>query len=319
MRHALALGALTTEGVGEQLKRIGKSKSYEIGIANGLWPRATSSFNAEYISQIRKHFDADLEPVDFAKDPEAAKIKINKWVKAKTREKIKEVIANAAPLADAKFILANAIYFKAKWAVQFERDFTKDMPFHVSAKRSVKVPMMSIESHFQYFEDDQKQALRMDYEGGEVYFLAVLPKAGQSLGGASPLKTDEMTRQMDKPAQNVSVHLPRFKIEAELGAVPQKLKALGIKRIFEPLNSQLGKIAVPAEGPLFVSNILHKALIEVDEGGTEAAAATVVEMASGSMFIPEKPVVFKADRPFRFYVVHAATKSVLFAGQYWGE
>jgi serpin B len=174
--------------------------------------------------------------------------------------------------------------------------------------------MMHKTEYFGYYADERIQALKMYYKGMEMSFVAVLPKAGVPLAEAGPVQAERIFDQM--PGKRVIVGMPRFKIEAELGDMVKKMENLGVKRVFSPATAELGPIAAPAEGPLLVSEILHKAMIDVNEAGTEAAAATVVMMRAGGMPPKDEPPKFIADRPFRFYVMHEKTKSILFAGQF---
>jgi serpin B len=317
LRTSLALGKMSTQQIGDQLRKIGNSKNYEIGIANGLWPSANHKYEQEYIAEIRKNFDADFNPLDFAKDTEGSRLKINAWVDQKTRGKIKEVISKNTLDRQTLFVLTNAIYFKGSWEHPFQEFATKKKDFFLTTKKTIQIPAMTQTRHFKYFENAQVQALAMEYTGSEMFFLVLLPRAGKTLKEANPQAAQEAIGKWSE--RKVEVQLPRFKIEADLPDVPKKLKSLGIRRVFEENEAELGKIMKPELGRLVVSNIIHKAMIDVNEAGTEAAAATVVEMRITGMPQPEKTVAFTANRPFKFYIVHSASKSILFAGQYLGN
>lgn len=317
LRKLLSMEKMTSQNISEQFKSISASKFYEIKIVNGLWPNAALPYKKEYIELIKRDFGADFTPVNFAKNPDGARTQINSWIEKATDRKISQILGRTAITPDTKFVLANAIYFKGTWDLPFEKSQTRDGSFQIGAGRSSKVKMMRRKDYFGYFEDTKVQALRMDYEGDGVYFLAILPKPGKSLGEAAPFKLEEIRDRVS--GRSVDVNFPRFTIQSDIAALPAKLKRLGLSRVFTP-QAELGKIAAPGKYPLFVTDVIHKAMIEVNEAGTEVAAANVLTgEVGGGPAANEKSVSFTADRPFRFYIVHRATKSVLFSGEYFGD
>ena len=315
LRESLGLGELKLEEIEKTLKSFTTSKEFELSIANSLWPSYKHKYQQEYITNIARYFNGELHSLDYEKDSEAARKQINNWAKQKTNSKIQEILAPGKVTPETLFILANAIYFKAKWEDPFQSQFTKDADFQATTKSTRKVSMMNQTAYHQYFEDSDLQALSMNYRGGEVYLLAVLPHPGVDISKAGLDHLGPILKGLKE--QRVIVSLPRFKIETDLDGLPTRLQKLGIKRIFDPTQSELTKIMSPTNDTLYVSNIIHRALIEVNEEGTEATAVTISEMLAGGMPPREKPIVFLADRPFRFYIIHRNTKSIMFSGQYF--
>lgn len=315
LREVLDLKDFKPDEIETKLKVFTSSKEFELSIANSMWPSSKHSYHKEYIAEIEKYFKGELHSLNYANDPEAARKEVNSWVEKKTNSKIKEILAPGKVTTKTLLLIANAIYFKAKWLAPFSALFSKEAAFHTSEGSTRKVLMMNQTQYHPYYEDKEVQALRMDYQGGEVCFLAVLPRPSVKMSHADFDKLETILESLKE--QNVEVSIPRFKIEAELVGLSSRLQKLGIKRLFDPGQAELGKIMAPTKEILYVSDIIHKAFIEVDEAGTEAAAATVSEMRATGAPPLEKKKVFRADRPFRFYVIHKNTNSVLFSGQYF--
>lgn len=317
LRQALSFGDMSAEKAGDTLRALAKSSSYEIVLANAAWPATQFSVKPEFESALRKNFDAEFKALDYAKDPSAARAVINQWVSEKTRKKIPELLPTQFVTPDTKLILTNAVYFKANWADSFSKGLTKDEEFHVSSQKTLPLPTMKKTQRFGYFEDPRYQALKLDYRGREMFMLIVLPRPGAPLSEASTAKVERILSEMKDT--KVEVSLPKFKMEAVFEGIVPKLNRLGLHRVFAPLMSQLPLFGGNSQSPLFVSQIVHKAMIDVNESGTEAAAATAMSTREGSMIMPGKGVVFKADRPFRFFVIHDPSKAILFAGQFAGN
>jgi serpin B len=217
-----------------------------------------------------------------------------------------------AVAADARLVLTNAIYFKGFWASQFSAKVTREAPFHVTAKREVAVPMMSQTETFGYLDGGDFQALDLPYRGGELSMVVLLPKAVDGLAALekkfTPPAFDEWTRRMRH--QEVETALPRFKVTAEF-RLDGTLAEMGMQRAFSPTGADFS--AMTGQRDLFISVVVHKAFVDVNEEGTEAAAATGVGMALTAM--PAPAPVFRADHPFLFLIRHDRTGAILFMGR----
>lgn len=311
LRNVLGLGSMTSEKVTEQMRAIGTSKFYEIGVANAMFPAAGKPFEAAYTAKIKKDFGADFQPLNYPADPEGSRVTINSWVEKKTGGKIRTLMAKGTVTPATRFVLTNAVYFKGAWDIPFDKYNTKDGSFEGAGK----IKFMNKTDYFAYYEDPKVQALRMEYEGDQMYFLILLPRSGKSLAEGGPLRMEALRDRLSN--KRVNVVIPKFRVEAEITGLREKLGRMGITRIFDPAKSELGKIS---KGPLVVSDVIHKAMIEVNEAGTEAAAATAVTALGGAAPAKEvQPVNFVVDHPFRFYIIHRATKTVMFSGQYFGD
>jgi len=285
--------------------------AYELVVANRLWGQSGYNFLAPFLELNRTYYGAGLELVDFARATEAARKKINAWVEDQTRDKIRELLKPGVLNALTRLVLTNAIYFKGNWASEFKKERTADAPFHVTPEKTVDAPMMRQTEKFGYAETGDVQVLDMPYVGDDLSMTILLPKKADSLGdveaslSAAQLKTWIARLREEK----VAVFLPRFKVEFGLG-LSETLKAMGMPLAFSNAADFSG---MDGTRDLYITAVIHKAFVEVNEEGTEAAAATGVVV--GLKSAPMKPLVFRADRPFVFLIRDRATGSVLFIGR----
>jgi serpin B len=255
--------------------------------------------------------------VDFA-ESEAARKQINEWVEKETQQKIKDLIAPGVITALTRMVLANAIYFKSNWLYQFDKKKTADAPFTRDDGTKADVPLMSLTAKLNYAETHvggrtgaAVQILELPYAGEELSMLVFLPEPG---AGVDRLATRLDAQTLSAPAlkqADVKVFLPRFKAESELSLKPV-LMDMGMKLAFGAADftgmSPKGK-------ELYITHVLHKAFVVVNEEGTEAAAATAVVIGKRSA---PRTQVFRADRPFVFAIRDNATNATLFLGRYTG-
>jgi len=295
----------------DDLNARGGKGAYELVVANRLWGQAGYSFLAPFLSLNQAYYGAGIETVDFARATEAARKTINTWVEDQTRDKIKELLKPGVLDSLTRLVLTNAIYFKGSWASQFKKERTADAPFHVTPDRTVDVPMMRQTEKFGYTETGDMQVLDMPYVGGELSMTILLPKKADGLGDveasldAGSLKTWVASLRKRK----IAVFLPRFKIEFGIG-LSETLKAMGMPLAFSNAADFSG---MDGTQRLYISAVIHKAFVEVNEEGTEAAAATAVVV--GIKSAPMRPLVFRADRPFVFLIRDRVKGSVLFIGR----
>ncbi len=286
---------------------------YELSSPNKIWPLEGSHFHQSFYETIEDFYFGGIEELDFSSDPEGARMKINEWVENQTNERIKELLPERSIDGSTIMVLTNAIYFLGKWLHQFNANETKDADFKLSSGDMVKVPTMGmkVEEGLDYYKDDKLQAIELPYAGGDLSMVVLLPK-GPISDLESALSTsylNKIGRKIEK-AGEVDVYLPKFEITTPSIELKEDLKDLGMLEAFNPGADFSGMTDYDA----WIGNVYHKAYVRVDEEGTEAAAATAVVMTNFSIG-GNKPVVFRADHPFMFFIMHKETNSILFMGK----
>jgi serpin B len=294
-----------------KLNKIQKSGQVQLNVANTLWPHKKHPFLADYLDLTKRCYGVEITPMDYEHAADAAAATINKWVEEKTHDKIKNIIPPGALNAMTRLVLVNAIYFKGKWMYQFRTVVTTLAPFHLISGGKVKASMMRQSREFDYALADGVQLLELPYVGGELSMLVLLPGKADGLNELeqklTAAKLNEWTQRLRE--REVNAFLPKFKmtVQFELSHV---LAALGMKDAF---NGAADFSGMDGQRDLFISAILHKAFVDVNEEGTEAAAATAVIMETMAMMEP--PPTFSADHPFLFLIRERRTGSILFMGR----
>jgi serpin B len=292
-----------------------KSQDYQLNIANGLWTQRGHAFRKEFKSLVKTHYGAELRELDFAAASEKSRGIINQWVEKQTEAKIRDLIPPGAITALTRLILSNAIYFRGQWIDPFEKEATKDAPFKVTPGQEITVPMMFQQEHFQYLETRSFQALRLLYKGGDLAMIVLLPRRVDGLG---ELEKSLSAENLDKwlgelGGREVKVYLPKFRVESSF-TLNDTLGAMGIRRAFDAAAADFSGMTGAKE--LSISLVIHKAFVDVDERGTEAAAATAIGMALAAPPGEEgSPAVFRADHPFLFLIRDQRSGSILFLGR----
>jgi len=277
---------------------------HKLNIANGLCLTG-GDVSKEFKAVLRDSFDAEIF--------RGLLDKINGWVKEKTRGKIEKILEELSP--DSVCVLLNAIYFKGTWASQFKREATKDAPFRTAADKQVTVPLMYQTGPFKLLEKDAFQALVMPYSGKTLSMVIILPRAVDGLAALEKKLTAETLTQWlaeaDKqPEREAQVSVPRFQLATSYDLI-EPFKALGIKDAFMPSVADFRGMGWK-KGELWIGQIKHKAFVDVNEEGTEAAGATAVEFeAESAVRLP----LFRAVHPFLFVIRDHATGSILFVGR----
>lgn len=289
-----------------------KSQDYELCVANALWAEKDFAFLEPFVNTLKTHYGAGLNLVDFKTRAEDTRVEINRWVETQTRDKIKNLIAPGVLDAATRLVLTNAVYFKGFWLAQFKKDNTRDEPFHVTAANTVTASLMNITGTFGYLEGDGFQALDMPYVGETLSMMVFLPKAVDGLSSLERSLTPEKLLEWMKGlrAQKVVVTVPRFKMTWE-SRMEKAMAEMGMPLAFSDAADFSG---MTGQRDLFVSAVVHKAFVDVNEEGTEAAAATGVVMALTSAAV-SRPPVFRADHPFLFLIRDRRSDSILFMGR----
>jgi len=287
-----------------------KDKKYQLSTANALWAQQDYKFLDQYFSTIERYYDGDVTNLDFKGETEKSRITINNWVEDQTNNKIKNLIPQGAIDGYTRLVLTNAIYFKGDWVLKFDKKKTEEADFKVSPDKTVKVQMMSLigdKAKFNYAETEELQILEMPYEGDELSMLVILPRKNLESIDINNEKLNELKGMLHET--NVGVYMPKFKFETKY-FMKEDLKEMGMPTAFNQNTADFS--GMTGNRDLFISKVIHQAFVEVNEEGTEAAAATAVVMAKSAAF---KSDIFRADHPFIFIIQQKATGNILFMGR----
>ncbi len=294
----------------KDLNQRGEKGAYELVIANALWGQTGYGFLEEFLSSVKTNYGGHLNEVDFSAAAEAARKTINTWVEEKTKDKIKELIKKGVLDRLTRLVLTNAIYFKGNWASKFKGENTKDAPFTLPSGKKVDVPMMNQKADFGYMETDTFQALELSYVDDELSMIIFLPGQNHSLANLEQsLTIDNLSKWLaEVRKREVTVFIPKFKMTSQFG-LADVLKSMGMTDAFSTRADFSG---MTGKKDFYISAVIHKAYVDVNEEGTEAAAATAVVMKTTAVM---RPLVFRADRPFLFLIRDNVTGSILFIGR----
>ncbi|MGQ9898129.1 MAG: serpin family protein [Acidobacteriota bacterium] len=289
---------------------------YTLAVANALWGQRGLGFEPDFLSATKQYYGADLEEVDFRGNSEGTRRQINDWVATKTNHRIPDLLPPGFITPMTRLVLTNAIYFKGNWAEAFDRDSTNERDqFRLAQGGTVTVAMMNRTGRYAHFDGGTFQALTCTYRGDELSMVILLPNATDGLPALEKgLTADKLQEVVEKAiTREVRVSVPRFKLTLRLESLVDDLKALGMTLAF---TEGADFAAMTRQANLFIDAIAHKAFIEVNEEGTEAAAATGVGMRITSVGAePPRPVVFRADHPFLFVIRDNRSGTVLFMGR----
>jgi len=296
----------------KDLNNRGKKGGYELRVANALWGQEGYGFLDEFLELIKTNYGGRLNEVDFVRAAETARKTINTWVEKKTNDKIKNLIQKGVLDSMTRLVLTNAIYFKGNWARQFKEDRTKDAPFTLADGRKVDVAMMNQTGQFNYMETESFQGLELPYVDDELSMIILLPKEFDGLDEfEKTLTVGDLSEWMDELRdREVRVSIPKFKMTSQFG-LASVLKSMGMTDAFS-VNADFS--GMNGRRDLFISAVIHKAYVDVNEEGTEAAAATAVTMKLTSIG-PSRIPVFCADHPFLFIIRDNHSGSILFIGR----
>ena len=303
--------AATADALAERRRALGDAVGADVTLrtANALFPQRGYPFLEPFLGLLRTRFGSEARPLDFAGAPEAARGAINGWVAERTGQKIPELIPPGVLPAGTRLALVNAVYFKGAWQRPFKPSQTLHRPFTPAGGDPVHVPFMRQTGRFLYAEADGIQILELPYTGGRLVMTLALPQPGKTLAdAAAPLFRGRAASGL-APVE-VAVAVPRFSFTSFRNA-GATLRALGVRDAFDAAKADLS--VMNGTRDLFLAAVLHKAFIEVNEAGTEAAAATGA--AVGVTSLPQPPAAaFTADRPFVFAIRETASDTLLFLG-----
>jgi serpin B len=284
-----------------------------LSIANALWGQQGYPFRADYLDLLDAYYGAGLRQLDFVAAPEPARQTINDWVADETEDRIQDLLPPGSIDVDTRLVLTNAIYFKGAWVTSFEDYLSVDGPFTRLDGSTVTVPMMGQTEYFAYAALEDYQAVALPYQGGFTAMLILVPEAGHFDAFEAALDMDVFQAALDSLAStNLALTMPSFEAETDFSLV-ETLAALGMIDAFDPDRADFSGMADTAGGNLYVSEVVHKAFIAVDEAGTEAAAATGVVV--GVTSAGPMPVELTIDRPFVYAIYDQASGAILFLGR----
>ncbi|MFZ1939907.1 MAG: serpin family protein [Terracidiphilus sp.] len=291
-----------------------KNPNYQLSAADALWAQQNQNFQPAYLKLVEANYAAAFHQVNFLLAPETARTTINQWIEKQTNNKIPNLVPPGAITPSTRLVLTNAIYFKGDWLDPFDERATADADFHLSSTQTVKAPMMHESSNFNFFDDTSFQALELPYKGNALSMVVLLPKDVAGLPALEQSLTPAtLTGWLGnlRSAPKVIVSLPRFTMTQQF-ELSSALSAMGMQLAFTGAADFSG---MDGERDFTISAAIHKAFIDVNETGTEAAAATSIIMRATAMRVEPPPMVFNADHPFLFLIRDMRSGSILFLGR----
>ncbi len=311
--------------MGALLKQMNAAhESYQLAVANALWAGKGYELRADYLKQLHDNYGAGVEELDFKDATEASRVTINDWVAKKTADKIQNLLAPGVLTPQTRLVLTNAIYFKGAWQATFDKEETKPEDFHLADGKTVKAELMHREgAGYRYADEGSFQELELPYQGMELSMVILLPREAGGLPGLEAQLTAAKTGAANAkkwiedlhPERKVIVTMPKFKMTEEF-ELQEPLTALGMGEAFDKGKADFAGMTDARPG-FVISAVIHKAYVDVNEQGTEAAAATAVVMvgAMAAMRPPPAPPVFRADHPFVFLIRDNKSGGILFMGR----
>jgi serine protease inhibitor len=290
----------------------GTSRPYQLNAANSLWGQSGDSFLPDYLRVASETYGADLKSVDFRGDAAPACQTINSWVDSKTNHLITQLLSPNDVNSNTSLVLVNTLYFKGTWQEPFLKAATSPADFHIAPGKTVSAPLMRQTHSHGYVETADEQVLELPYVGGDYAMLVVLPRSVDGLGrleeSLTPARIDTWVGNLAK--RKVAVEIPKLKLTSKV-ELSKDLAGLGMPTAFTASADFSG---IDGKRDLFISAVVHQAVVNVDEEGTEAAAATGVTMRS--LAVKQEPIAsFRADHPFLYLIRDIKTGNILFLGK----
>jgi len=298
---------LASRGEGAQGK---DGEGFRLNIVNAIWGQKDYTFLTSFLDTLAENYGAGLRILDFINETEPSRIAINDWVSDETEGRIEDLIPQGAISQMTRLVLTNAIYFNAAWQYPFEEGATYPGVFYLLNGDEVTVPMMEQQESFSYTEGDNYQAVELPYDGRELSMVILLPNSGQFETFEEAIEYQQVKDIIENLGKReVRLTMPKFEFDSSFG-LKKTLIDMGMLVAFSAGADFSG---MTGEKDLFISDVIHKAFVSVDEAGTEAAAATAVIMELTAM--PETPVEVTLNRPFIFLIRDIKTGAILFVGR----
>jgi serpin B len=296
-------------------------KEYELSVANALWGQTGYPWRTEFLDRMRQRFGAGINEANFAASPEAERVRINDWAAEQTRDKIRDLLAPGLVTTDHRMVLVNAIYFKGRWKEQFNPRQTRELPFTLADGTKKQVPMMYRQGGFRWYNERSADTTRqlefqvaeLPYQGDELSMVILLPGKHDGISALEAKLTTTNLADWLKKSQaahkDTELYLPKFRIETPAMMLKEPLKQLGMIAAFDRGRADLSELH-SGRDRLFVDFVVQKAFVDVNEVGTEAAAATGIGIVRTSARLD-----FRADRPFLFLIRDVKNGTILFLGR----
>ncbi|HUU83864.1 MAG TPA: serpin family protein [Phycisphaerae bacterium] len=289
----------------------GDDEGFRLNIVNRIWGRTGYTFLVEFLDVLAQNYGAGMSLLDFIAAPDESRRIINDWVADQTEDRIKDLLPSGSISPATVLVLTNAIYFNAAWSEPFDENRTSDEVFHLLDGGEVTVPMMQQVAAFDYAAGDGYQAVELPYEGNELSMVIILPDADRFEEFDGSLDAQTISGVVASlGGRDVALSMPRFTFEWSK-TLNDALSELGMPAAFTDADFS----GINGVGGLFISLVVHKAFVAVDEEGTEAAAATAVVVGESAAPEPEDPVELDIDRPFVFLIRDIQTGTILFLGR----
>jgi serpin B len=298
---------LAKRGEGAQGK---DGEGFRLNIVNAIWGQKDYEFLSDFLDVLAENYGAGLRILDFINETEESRLAINNWVSDQTEGRIKDLIPQGVITWLTRLVLTNAIYFNAAWAYPFDEDMTADGPFYLIDGGQVTVPMMKQTESFGYTDGEGYQAVELLYDGDELSMVIILPEDGQFEVFEEGLQAQQVCDIIGGlQLTEVALTMPQFEFDSEF-SLKDTLAEMGMPVAFSTSADFSG---MTGGRDLYISEVLHKAFVSVDEAGTEAAAATAVPMELTA--VPEPLAEVTIDRPFIFLIRDIDTGAILFVGR----
>jgi len=314
-----AMAETSRREIADPNRRGGPNTALEIRLANRLFGQAGYPFERPFLDLLADRYQAPMETMDFIRESEPSRLRINAWVEEQTAQRIKDLIPPGLIDEETRLVLANAIQLKAAWRDEFKP--VPDMPFYANGNEEIRVAGLTEQRSFGYRRIDNAAVVSVPYAADGLQFLLIVPDARDGLAAVErSLNTATLAACADLPQRAVRLHLPMLKLEPAGIRLGAHLTAMGMGRAFDRPKGSADFSRMAPRKPddyLCISEVVHKAFLALDEHGTEAAAATAVVMMRALSMLPaaEEPVDVRADRPFLFAIQHTTSGACLFLGR----
>jgi serpin B len=288
-----------------------EKEGLSLSLANAVWIQSGLKLQPIFSETLTQHYGAGLKRTSFSEDPAGSRDRINNWVEEKTHDKITDLLPQSAIKRSTQMILVNALYFKGDWATPFKEENTKEDTFYVFKKCHTQAQMMNQSLNTSYYEDKMAQVVELPYEGGDVSMILIVPKKRFDLLAVEKNFTHTLYQEYLQKMKHTKVQLtlPKFTMERTY-SLSEPLQQLGMTL---PFTSNADFTGMTDQTKLVIDKVLHKTYIDVNEVGTEAAAATAITMVKTSMVRNQATV--KANHPFMFLLKDNKTSAILFMGR----
>lgn len=284
---------------------------FALHVSNAIWSQKDYKFFPSFLDTLNNYYSASVGQLDFASEPEKSRLVINEWVEQNTNRKIRDLLPPGSIDRMTSLVLTNAVYFNAAWLRPFEKSLTRDAPFILKDGTVKNVPMMTATDHFSYFRGEGFGAVELFYTGADTSMLILVPDSGRFDEFEAALDLDQLGQISNNMySARIKLVLPLFSFESAF-SLADSLAGMGMATAFSDRADFSG---MDGSKNLYISNVLHKAFVKVDEEGTEAAAATAV-LVSRMSIIMEEALELVIDRPFLFFIREKANNAILFAGR----